>query len=56
MEELLTIYNSAFEQLNKSLASGEVKKFPLIVLEGLDGSGLLIIYIIFNCVNCRIPF
>lgn len=39
VKELLAIYNNVFDQHKKSQASGEVKKYPLIVLEGLDGSG-----------------
>ncbi|KAJ8971402.1 hypothetical protein NQ317_005518 [Molorchus minor] len=39
VNELLDIYNNANGQKMKHEASGELKKYPLIILEGLDGSG-----------------
>lgn len=39
VKELLAIYHNALDQHKKHKAAGEVKEYPLIVLEGLDGSG-----------------
>ncbi|XP_018569934.1 UMP-CMP kinase 2, mitochondrial [Anoplophora glabripennis] len=39
VKELMAIYSNAFEQQKKNTALGQVKQYPLIVLEGLDGSG-----------------
>lgn len=39
IHELLNIYQTTKETTDQFDASGEVKKHPLIVLEGLDGSG-----------------
>ncbi|KAJ8918426.1 hypothetical protein NQ315_008123 [Exocentrus adspersus] len=39
VKQLLDIYNSALDLYQRSQALGEMKKYPLIVLEGLDGSG-----------------
>ncbi|KAG5874100.1 hypothetical protein JTB14_005896 [Gonioctena quinquepunctata] len=39
VEELLNIYETANDQKLKCAALGELRKYPLIVLEGLDGSG-----------------
>ncbi|KAJ8929681.1 hypothetical protein NQ314_017608 [Rhamnusium bicolor] len=42
VKELLMIYDKANEEKARYEATGEIKEYPLIVLEGLDGSGFVI--------------
>ncbi|CAH1104447.1 unnamed protein product [Psylliodes chrysocephalus] len=39
VQDLLNFYYSAQAKLSQFVASGDVKKYPLIVIEGLSGSG-----------------